>query len=93
MHKFISAACLIALTTTAAHAAQQLGDFRTHKVLNGCPAGMAMNAALNACVAIAPNGCCAPNPQRAVCANASPGQSRWSGNSNDLRSQAVICPR
>jgi hypothetical protein len=78
---------------TVAHAAQQLGDLRTHPILHGCPAGMVVNPALHACVAAAPNGCCAPNPPRAACINAVPGQSRWSGNPNDLRSQTVICPR
>ncbi|MGA9796885.1 MAG: hypothetical protein WBQ17_15275 [Rhizomicrobium sp.] len=76
-----------------AQSAQQIGDTRMGPVLNGCPAGMVMNKALAACVAVAPNGCCAPNPPRAVCAHPAPGGARWSGNPNDLRSQAVVCPR
>jgi hypothetical protein len=96
MRKLLSIAFLIAVSTATANAAQmaqQLGDVRMHPVLNGCPAGMVRNVALNACVAAAPNGCCAPNPARAACINAVPGQARWSGRPNDLHSQAVICPR
>jgi hypothetical protein len=93
MRKVLFASFFAIATATVAQAAQQLGDTRMHPVLNGCPAGMAPNAALTACIAIAPNGCCAPNPQRATCVNAAPGQSRWIGRPADLRSQAVICPR
>jgi hypothetical protein len=80
------------LSTIGASAAQQLGDFRTPN-RNGCPVGMVRDQRLNACVAQAANGCCAPNPQRAVCVNAAPGQARWQGNPNYLRNGAVICPR
>lgn len=94
MSKFIFTAAFISIFAAGGvQAAQQIGDTRMHPVLNSCPAGMTLNAALNACVASAPNGCCAPNPARAVCAQAAPGQARWSGNPSDLRSQAVICPR
>jgi hypothetical protein len=93
MRKRIFAILAALFAATSAMAAQQLGDIRPRPIFGKCPAGMEMNAATNACVAVAPNGCCAPNPQRAVCANAAPGQQRWAGRPSDVQSQAVICPR
>ncbi len=78
----------------SAQAAQQLGDLRTRPLQTNCPAGMVLNPALAACVAEAPNGCCAPNPRRAGCCNAAaPGLQRQSGKVADLQSQAMVCPR
>lgn len=93
MRKIFLAVLFAGFAATAASAAQQLGDVRPRPVLSMCPAGMELNAALNACVAVAANGCCAPNPQRAVCVNGPAGQQRWAGRPTDLQTQAVICPR
>lgn len=94
MLKKILVILLTVFLAPGAFAAQQLGDVRPRPIFGKCPAGMELNAALNACVAVAANGCCAPNPPRAVCANApAPGQQRWTGRAADVQSQAVICPR
>lgn len=94
MRLLFGIATIAALLAGPSFAAQQLGDIRARPVFSMCPAGMALNRALNACIAVAPNGCCAPNPQRAVCVNPpAPGQARWMGRPADLRSQAIMCPR
>lgn len=92
MRVLLLSAVILLGATGASQAAQQLGDVRMHPVIGGkCPAGMAYDRRANACIAQAPNGCCAPNPPRAVCANGSP--VRWQGHPNDLKSGAAICPR
>ena len=91
--RYLFAGVLFVMAALPASAAQQLGDVRMNPVLTNCPAGMILNRATGACIAEAPNGCCAPNPQRAVCLNALPGQPRWSGHPADIHSQAVVCPR
>jgi hypothetical protein len=93
MRNLIGAILFSALAASGAQAAQQLGDMRVQPLNGVCPAGMILNRMLGACVANAPNGCCAPNPQRAVCVNALPGQGRQATRTNDLVSGAVVCPR
>jgi hypothetical protein len=93
MRNLIAAVLFTVLAASSAQAAQQLGDMRVQPLNGVCPAGMILNRALGACVANAPNGCCAPNPQRAVCTNSVPGQPRQAARTNDLVSGAVVCPR
>jgi hypothetical protein len=93
MRNLTAAVVFAVLAATGAQAAQQLGDMRVQPLNGVCPAGMVLNRVLNACGANAPNGCCAPNPQRAVCVNALPGQGRQAARTNDLVSGAVVCPR